>query len=166
MCPHVHTHSLSAFYLLRVGGWLKRYWCVCVHRFMHNVVLNVLLWSLFLFIPACFSSTVNMFALPETTTQMLTVYTHTTLIIKIIHRHRSEIVSKESHLPINYSLKLFLPCSLINSCAATQKEMSSDKWAQDFKAARSAKHFPLQFMSNFIVNHQPQLATLGNRASW
>lgn len=38
--------------------------------------------------------------------------------------------------------------------------MASDKWAQDLKAARSAKHFPLQFISNFFtVNHQPELAT-------
>lgn len=33
---------------------------------MHNVLLNVLLWSLFLFMPACLYSTVNMFALPQT----------------------------------------------------------------------------------------------------
>lgn len=94
------------------------------------------------------------------------IHTRTTLIIKIIHRHRSEIVSKDSHLPINYSHKLLLPRSLINSCAATQKEMSSDKWAQDLKAASSAKHFPLQFISNFTVNHQPELATLGNMTTW
>lgn len=93
-------------------------------------------------------------------------YTCTTLIIKIIHQHRSEIVSKESHLPINYSHKLLLPSSLINSCAAAQKEMSSDKWEQELKAARSAKHFPFQFISNFTVNHPPELATLENRTTW
>lgn len=76
------------------------------------------------------------------------------------------MVSKESHLPINYSRKLLPPRSLINSRAVTQKEMSSDKWAHDLKAARSAKHFPLQFISNFTVNHQPELATLGNRTTW
>lgn len=56
--------------------------------------------------------------------------------------------------------------SLINSRAITQKEMSSDKWAHDLKAARSAKHFPLQFVSNFTVNRQPELAALGNRTTW
>ena len=76
------------------------------------------------------------------------------------------MVSKESHLPINYSRKLLLPRCLINSRAVTQKEMSSDKWAQDLKAARSAKHFPLQFISNFTVNHQPELVTLGSRTTW
>ena len=39
--------------------------------------------------------------------------------------------------------------------------MSGDKWEQDLKAARSAKHFLLRFISNFVVNHQPELATLG-----
>ena len=86
-------------------------------------------------------------------------------IIKIINRHGSEMVSKESHLPINYGRKLLPPRSLINSRAVTQKETSSDKWAQDLKAARSAKHFPLHFISNFTVNHQPELATLVNRTT-
>lgn len=72
---------------------------------------------------------------------------------------------KESDCPINYSHKLFLPCCLINSCAVTQKEMSSDKWAQALKAARSAKHFLLQFICSFIVNHQPELATSGNKTT-
>lgn len=58
------------------------------------------------------------------------------------------------------------PSSLINFRAAAQKEMSSDKWVQDLKAARSAKHFPLQFVSNFTVNRQPELSTLGNRTTW
>lgn len=58
------------------------------------------------------------------------------------------------------------PHGLINSWAVIQKEMSSDKWAQDLKAARSAKHFPLQFVSNFTVNRQAELDTLGNRTTW
>lgn len=75
------------------------------------------------------------------------------------------MVSRESYLPINYSHKLLLPHCLINSCAVTQKEMQSDKWAQDLKAARSAKHFRLQFTSSFTVNHQPELATSGNKTT-
>lgn len=54
------------------------------------------------------------------------------------------------------------PSSLINFHAVAQKEMSADKWEAELKAARSAKHFPLQFVSNFTVNHQLQLSTYGN----
>lgn len=136
---------------------------------------------------ACLYSIVNMFALSQpqvvqmnlalllltrgklihkSNTYCIHTHTRTTIIINIINCHRSKLVSKDSHLPINYSRKLLPPRSLINSCAVTQKEMSSDKWAQDLKAARSAKHFPLQFISNFTVNHQPELATLGNRTTW
>jgi hypothetical protein len=34
--------------------------------------------------------------------------------------------------------------------------MLGDKWVWSQKAARSAKHFLLQFISNFAVNHQPE----------
>lgn len=133
---------------------------------------------------ACLYFMVNMFALPQTPSSAnescftainlgephsqvkhkLCTHMHTHHnIIKIINRHWTEMVSKESHLPINYGHKILPARSLINSRAVTQKEMSSDKWAHDLKAARSAKHFPLHFISNFTVNHQPQLATLGNR---
>lgn len=80
------------------------------------------------------------------------IHTRTSIIIRIINRHGSEMVSKESHLPINYDHKLLPLHSLINYCAVTQKEMSNDKWGLDLKAARSAKHLPLQFISNFTVN--------------
>lgn len=41
------------------------------------------------------------------------------------------------------------PRSIINSHAVTQKEMSSDKWAQDLKAARSAKTFSTPICKQF-----------------
>lgn len=41
------------------------------------------------------------------------------------------------------------PHSIINSHAVTQKEMSSDKWAQDLKAARSAKTFSTPICKQF-----------------
>lgn len=83
--------------------------------------------SIFLYacLLACLYSVVNMFVLPQTPNsanessftaikagqpQTDTVHTHihtrNTIIIKIINRHWSEMVSKESHLPINYDHKL------------------------------------------------------------
>ena len=67
------------------------------------------------------------------------------IIIKIINStlvRSPRCLSGKSHLSINYSCKL-LPVArrLINSRAVTQKQASSDKWAPDLKAARSAKHF-------------------------
>lgn len=39
--------------------------------------------------------------------------------------------------------------------------MLGDKWVWSLKAARSAKHFLLQFISNFAVNHPPETEIAG-----